>query len=66
MIIFIFKNGKMFALAMNIYSLKNALLIPCHFHIMYCKHIVFTTCFNRGSTSPLAPHPPEVVEKKGY
>jgi hypothetical protein len=26
----------------------------------------FSTYFNKGSTSPLAHHPAEVVEKKGY
>jgi ABC-type uncharacterized transport system permease subunit len=32
-----------------------------------CRHILFTAYFiNKGSISPLAHHPPEVVEKKGY
>lgn len=30
------------------------------------RHIFFSTYFNKGSTFPLAHHPPEVVEKKGY
>jgi hypothetical protein len=31
-----------------------------------CRHIFFKTCFNKGLTSLVAHHPPEVVEKKGY
>jgi hypothetical protein len=33
---------------------------------MSCRHTFFTAYFNKGSTSHLAHHPPEVVEKKGY
>jgi hypothetical protein len=31
-----------------------------------CRHKFFSAYFNKGSTSPLAHHPPDVVEKKGY
>ena len=30
------------------------------------RHILFSTCFNKGSASPLAHHPAEVMEKKSY
>lgn len=32
-------------------------------HLLGCGYIFFTTYVNKGSTSPLAHHPPQVTEK---